>query len=332
MSDPADILPPSLGVPPPLPRFAVNLRPPDLSPWRAGNAGIPGVMRFDSGRAGPHVVLSALMHGNEFAGAIVLDELLRGGFTPEKGRLSVAFLNLDAFSRFDRERPTASRFVDEDMNRLWDPAILGSSRDSSELRRAREVLPLVEQADLLLDLHSMLWPSEALILSGPTAKGLRLGTRIGIPATVIADAGHRSGPRLIDYRGFTDRPDTGPAACLLEAGPHWEPETVDIARRAVRALLLHAGLMSGRPEQPGRPRLAEVTHVVTAATGGFSFTRPYRGSDIVAEEGTVIARDGGEDIRTPFPDCMLVMPSLRPSRGHTAVRLARLLREDEIPA
>ncbi len=38
---------------------------------------------------------------------------------------------------------------------------------------------------------------------------------------------------------------------------------------------------------------------------------------------TLIALDGNTEIRTPHDDCLLVMPSLRPSRGHTAVRLAR---------
>ena len=53
----------------------VELDPPDLSPYAAGNTGIVYVTRFDSGRPGPHVVLNALMHGNEICGAIALDEL-----------------------------------------------------------------------------------------------------------------------------------------------------------------------------------------------------------------------------------------------------------------
>ena len=39
----------------------------------------------------------------------------------------------------------------------------------------------------------------------------------------------------------------------------------------------------------------------------------------------LIALDGETEIRTPYDNCLLVMPSLRPSRGHTAVRLARFV-------
>jgi hypothetical protein len=35
--------------------------------------------------------------------------------------------------------------------------------------------------------------------------------------------------------------------------------------------------------------------------------------------------DGSTEIRTPYDDCLLVMPSLRPGRGHTAVRLAKFV-------
>jgi hypothetical protein len=65
--------------------------------------------------------------------------------------------------------------------------------------------------------------------------------------------------------------------------------------------------------------------VVTAASSNFAFVQPYRGCDIIARRNTLIALDGETEIRTPHDDCLLIMPSLRPSRGHTAVRLARFV-------
>ena len=195
-----------------LPRFPIEIAAPDISAWLAGNTGIPGFTTLDSGQPGPHVVVTALMHGNEVAGAIVLDQALRSGPTPLIGRLTLGFTNLAAFERFDPAQPTASRFVDEDLNRLWDPAVLDGPRRSIELDRARAMRPLFDQADFLLDLHSMLWPSDPLILSGPSTKGRELACAVGMPGLVIADLGHVSGPRLIDYPRFTG---PGPAAAIL---------------------------------------------------------------------------------------------------------------------
>ena len=164
-----------------LPEFKVRICRPDISPWVAGNTGVPGITTLESGRPGPHVALFSLIHGNELAGAIVLDRLLRAGLTPTRGKLSFGFLNLAAFDRFDPLRPTASRFIDEDMNRVWDETILHGPRHSIELDRAREIRSFIDSVDVLLDLHSMLWPSEALILCGTPAKGKALGGHSGWP-------------------------------------------------------------------------------------------------------------------------------------------------------
>lgn len=307
------------------PRFDVLISPPDLSPWLLGDRGIPGVVTRESGNPGPHVVLLALTHGNEFAGAIVLDQLLRDGLVPTRGRISFAFVNLEAFARFDPRAPTLSRFIDEDINRLWDEAVLSGPRQSMELNRAREIRPLIDDADVILDIHSMLWPSDPLILCGPTDRGRDLGHAIGWPPTVVADAGHANGPRLIDYVGHARMNAT---AVLVEAGQHWLPETVDTAMASVTGVLRHAGVVGEDAPLPASVptapiQFATVTDVVTARTNSFAFVRAWHGGEIVAKRDTVIAVDGAADIKTPYDDCLLVMPSLRPGRGHTAVRLAK---------
>jgi len=325
MSEPIDT---TLHAQPPLPQFKVEITPPDLTPWLEGNTAVPGFTSFVAAEPGPHVALVALTHGNELAGAIVLDRLLRAGLRPARGRLTFGFANLAAFARFDANHPTASRFLDEDMNRLWDAAILDGPRRSSELDRARQMRGLIDTVEVLLDLHSMLWPSDPLILSGQTAKGRALAQAIGQPPLVVADAGHVSGPRMIDYGRFSV-PDAPAVANLVEAGQHWHPDAVAMALASVAGLLRHLGMVgghaalppspvaqSGVPTQSGAPtrrRLAEVTMTVTAATAGFAFVQEFRGGDVPTE------------IRTPHDDCLLVMPSLRPSRGHTAVRLARFV-------
>ncbi|MCX7380868.1 MAG: succinylglutamate desuccinylase/aspartoacylase family protein [Alphaproteobacteria bacterium] len=307
-----------------LPHFAVDIAAPDIAPWRAGNAGVPGFTTVAATPAGPHVVLLALTHGNELAGAIVLDALLRAGITPARGRLTLGFANLAAFDRFDPAQPTMSRFVDEDLNRVWDPALLDGPRRSIELDRARAIRPILDQADILFDLHSMLWDSDPLILSGPTPRGRALAAAAGVPELVIADAGHLNGRRMIDYPRFT-APGAAPAAVLVEAGQHWSADTVATTRRSVANLLGHIGMAASAPAgAPTGQRFAEVTTTITASTAGFAFVRAFRGGEVIARRNTIIALDGEAEIRTPYDNCMLVMPSLRPGRGHTAVRLARL--------
>jgi predicted deacylase len=315
--------------PPPLPSFEVHLSAPDIGRWIAGNTGIGGFTTRSSGQPGPHVALLAISHGNEIAGAIVLDRLLAAGVAPVRGKLTFGFVNLAAYERFDPRQPTASRFVDEDINRVWDLATLDGGRHSVELDRAREIRPLIDSVDVLLDLHSMLWPSDPLILCGTSSKGRDLASGVGVPELVVADHGHATGRRLIDYVRFAEA-TTPCSASLVEAGQHWDTRTVDTMFASVSGLLRHLGVVAHHPALPPAPscanqRFAEVTMVVTAASSNFAFVQPYRGCDIIARRNTLIALDGETEIRTPHDDCLLIMPSLRPSRGHTAVRLARFV-------
>ncbi|POF64110.1 peptidase M14 [Novacetimonas maltaceti] len=311
--------------PAPLPRFEVEVPPPDLSAWREGNCGIPGVMHFESRRVGPHVVVVCLIHGNEYTGAIVMDELLRARIRPGSGRLSVIFANMAALAQFDPDHPVASRFIDEDMNRVWSEDTLHGTRSSHELDRARQILPVIHTADILIDLHSMLWPGRPLVLSGRAPRGVTLARQIGATKLIVADDGHADGTRLIDFARFSS-PRTQARACLLEAGQHWQAQTLQTARRAVRAVLrpscFVAADTAGR-EGRETAQCMMVTDLVRAHSSRFAFVAPFRGGDIIARRGTLLARDGDDEIRTPYDDCMLVMPNLRPGRGQTALRLAR---------
>jgi len=116
--------------------FPIELSPPDIGAWRTGNTGVDYVHVLDSGSPGPSVMVQALTHGNEFCGAIALDWLFRERLVPARGRLTVAFANVEAYARFDFDNPDASRCIDEDYNRVWADDALFGPRDSLELRRA----------------------------------------------------------------------------------------------------------------------------------------------------------------------------------------------------
>ncbi|HBO79954.1 MAG TPA: succinylglutamate desuccinylase, partial [Cupriavidus sp.] len=62
-----------------------------------------------------------------------------------------------------------------------------------------------------------------------------------------------------------------------------------------------------------------------ATSMDFRFAGPYTGLETFADAGTVIGWNGGAEVVTPYPNCVLVMPSLRQLRpGVTVVRLGRL--------
>jgi len=311
----------------------VELTPPDIEPYRAGNTGTEYVTSFAVAEPGPHVLVAALTHGNEICGAIAVDRLLRAGIRPRRGTLTLAFDNVAAYREFDPLYPVASRYIDEDFNRLWSPATLDGPRHSVELERARALRPFVDVADYLLDLHSMQYATAPLMLAGLLPRSRELARRIGIPELIMCDAGHAAGPRMRDYGGFGD-PNSAKTALLIEAGQHWEKRAAEIATDVMLRFLIALDVVTrddvaalGGPDFDATPRqrTIEVTEAITITGSQFDFAGDFRGLEVLPEKGMLIGRDDGRDVRTPYDNCVLIMPSRRLIRGQTAVRLGRYL-------
>jgi succinylglutamate desuccinylase len=312
--------------------YPMEVEFPDISQWQTGTDGVDYVHSFASDEPGPHVMIMALTHGNEVSGAITVDALLRAGIRPRQGRLTLAFGNVEAYNRFDPQDIDATRYIDEDMNRVWLPGRLDGEESSVELNRARALRPIIDSVDLLLDIHSMHEEAAPVMMSGARSKGLEFAAALGVPETVIVDAGHPNGKRMRDYQDFNDAA-SNKNALLIETGQHFskrsERVALDIAARflittkVVEESDVAAFLSSAKPVAQ---RFLQVTEPVVASSMDFTFSEDFRGLELIEHAGTVIARDGERDIVTPYDNCVLVQPSLRHlGPGVTVVRLAKVI-------
>jgi predicted deacylase len=310
--------------------YPIEVAPPDIKPYRQGNTGVDYVHVLDSGRPGANVMVQALTHGNELCGAIALDYLFKEKFRPAQGKLTLSFANVAAFERFDFDDPDRSRYIDEDYNRVWADATLDGPRDSIELRRARVLRPFVDAADFMLDIHSMHEPCRPIMVCATSEKSAAFARRLGVPGDLLIDTGHPAGLRMIERGGFGD-PKSPRTAVLIECGQHWEKGAAEIAIDTLLRYLRLTGAADAawieprlRMQPPSRQRLVRVTEPVVAKSMAFRFARPLAGLEIIAKSGTVVATDGDTTWKTPYDDCVMVMPStqhLKP--GTTMVRLGR---------
>ncbi len=308
----------------------IELQAPDITPWRHGNTGVDYVHVFDSGKPGPNVMVQALTHGNEICGAIALVKLLGEPIPLRQGKLTVVFANVEAFARFDTAAPHLSRYVDEDLNRVWADEVLQGPRDSAELRRARQLVPFADAADFLLDIHSMHEACRPLMVCGTVDKNAAYARELGVPADLLIDTGHPAGLRLIDRGGFGDA-KSSKRALLIECGQHWERAAADVAIDALMRFFALTGAVDAAwalartpLALPATQRLVRVTEAVVARSNDFHFLVPVVGLSVVAKAGTPIARDGDHTWVAPYDDTVLVMPGLTHLRaGNTQVRLGR---------
>ena len=314
----------------------IQIAPPNITPWQSGSSGIAYVNERTAAQPGPDVLVTALVHGNEYSGAIVVAELLATGWQPTRGRVTFAFCNVVAFAKFDAEQPDAARFVDEDLNRVWSAARLDGNEQSAELARARVLRPFVDRATHLLDLHSMHELGAPLLVTGTLQRNVDFAQALQTQSQAIIDSGHADGVRMRDYGAFADA-DGDRIALLLEAGQHWQASSVAVARNTLARFLIAAGSLTqleaeaSLPQgwlQPDAapPQPVRVLQAVVAQSMDFVFTEAFTGGEVIAKAGTVIAHDAGRAVVTPHDHCVLVMPSVRQLRpGVTVVRLGQFL-------
>jgi hypothetical protein len=198
------------------------------------------------------------------------------------------------------------------------------------------LLPFVQRADWLLDLHSMHEPGDALLLTGPHARNVHLAKMLGAPEHVVVDEGHWDGTRLRDFGrfGLPDAQASETRSLLVECGFHGDPASRDVAQDVTMRFLVAAGVIDApgsaralpgwRRPDPARQCVLRVTGGVVARSSGFRFLGAYEGLQVIDEAGTVIADNDGDVVATPYDHCVLVMPSVRQARpGVTVVRFAK---------
>jgi predicted deacylase len=302
----------------------LEVLPRDLSAYRAGNTGIPHVHRFASGRPGPHVLVNALTHGNEFCGMVAATHLLDHGVRPRIGTLTVSFANVAAYESFDPRQPFDSRQLVHNLNRIWSPEWLEGEEDSPELRRARELRPVVAAADHILDLHSTSNDVEPFWVYPAFERNAEAALAIGRPAVhLVMPDGLGSGTPVIQHGRHGEADSDAGVALVAECGQHFRQATSDLAVEVALDFLAHFGLIEARPrnDAPQRRYLLLQTYVIR--TPEFRFTRPVVGFETFAK-GELIATDGATEIRAP-EDCAILMPARAPIPGREGVYIARPL-------
>jgi predicted deacylase len=300
--------------------------PRDVSSYRQGNVGVDYVHRFESGKPGPHVLINALTHGNEICGMVAATHLLDTGIRPLVGTLTISFANVAAYESFDPARPFESRQLVHNLNRVWSIDELEGVQDSPELRRARELRPVVSAADHILDIHSTSQDVEPFWVYPGYARNAAAAIALGRPPVhLVMPSGLGSGTPLIQH-GRHGQDDGHGVALVVECGQHFRQSAADVATLAALDFLAHFGLIerTGQPAETLVQRRFELLETCMVRTADFRFVRPLVGFEVF-DQSDLIATDGPHDIRAPCDGCTIFMPTREPIVGREAVYLTRPL-------
>ena len=307
----------------------IEVLPRDLSAYRAGNTGIDYVHRFSSGRPGPHVLINALTHGNEICGMVAATHLLDQQVRPLIGTLTISFAHVQAYEAFDINKPFDNRQLTHNLNRVWSTAWLDGPETSPELRRARELRPVVDAADHILDIHSTSHAVEPFWVYPGYGRNAAVAQAISRPSVhLVMPKGMGTGTPLIQHGRHGDSSSNAGAALVVECGQHFAKSAGLLATQVALDFLAHFGLVEQRlnpvtPVAKPAQRRFELLQTHLVQTDEFRFVRPLLGFETFAE-GELIATDGpAVTITSPCDDCTIFMPTRAPIIGREAVYLTR---------
>lgn len=204
---------------------------------------------YCAGSAGPLVIVTGGMHGNEPAGILAARRVLReleGGSLPLRGRIVVLVGNMSSLA-------LGVRYVQEDLNRMWSEEAIADvlARDPAELRHEdrdqKELLEIIEswvtgerseawEHVIFLDLHSTSGGGPPFTIIGDTLQNRQIAFEFGIPA-ILGLEENISGTLL----GFLS--SRGYAAVGIEGGQHDEASTIDNHEAAIWLTLVASGML-----------------------------------------------------------------------------------------
>jgi len=237
-------------------------------------SGYPWMFRHKGGKHDFHIVLSTLIHGNEtgplpaFLWAI---EAIKKETLSYGGTATFLLGNPESAQK-------NQRFLESDLNRMF----LDTAQQTHEAKRAREIMPLFDAADILIDFHQTILPSAIPFyicpwtdMSAAWAKALALSTA-GVDATPApGPATTRCADDYVSQRGK-------PAITieLGERGFHQEAETV--AQKAItRAFYTADAISSGSSIRDIAYQQPEIALYATL------HREPYRSPKLLLREGLI---------------------------------------------
>lgn len=198
---------------------------------------------FEHSQMGPSVLILGAIHGNEVAGPIALQRLIEditsGKVVLKKGRLTLVPVCHEQANRQN------VRQIDENLNRVMHPH---KNPQTCEQKLANELCPLIEQHDILLDLHSTHCQGDVpfVFCDYPTSDNLKLIEAIDVDYVLLGwpqiYSGHAD---ITDYSTERYAHDCHKSGVTLECGYHKEPKATDVAYNAVLNVLKQYGMIDG---------------------------------------------------------------------------------------
>jgi succinylglutamate desuccinylase len=263
-----------------------------------------------SGKAkGKKVVVMVGVHGNETCGPIALDSILPN-IEIEKGEVTFIYANLNALNK-------GKRFLESNLNRLFLDKIPSSEKKTIEGMTAKEIIPYLKEADILLDIHSSK-SSEGKDYIICEKNCDDIAKYLSSPKVIYGiDQHHTGGSDIYMF-------NRGKKGICLECGIHKSKKSIKIAKQSINEFLIAVGAIKGIKRIQKTKERFEVEYLYRSKYGAFTLAKKFKDFEELKSR-MLIGYDGDNEIwedkgkHIIFPDnpkkvgneCFVIMKKLK---------------------
>ncbi len=245
---------------------------------------IPFVLTVLEGvKPGKELVILAGVHGNETCGISALGELLPS-LEIESGRLTIALGNPRAIEQ-------NVRFTETNLNRMFqkDSCMTLTERASYEYARSRELMPLLAQADALLDIHSSATKDTVpFVVCEPNSFVIAQS----LPVSLVSYNWSRFEPGGTDV--FVN--ESGGMGLCIECGYHEEPEAIERAKLAIiKFLQINDSIFESPHDNTNQKQRLMKVISLHKTVANFSPAHYFKDFQEVVQ-GELIGNDGSKEV------------------------------------
>ena len=265
---------------------------------------MPEVFHFKGKKAGAHLLVLGAVHGNETAGPKAIQRLIpdlqAGRVVLTQGELTlIPVCNLKAYQQDVRQ-------IDENLNRVmkWH-----DQPTTYEQTLANDLVPYLQECDVLLDLHSSHCPGDIpfAFCDYPTPDNQKLVQ--ALPVEYVLQGWptiYRNNPTIQDFSTEWLAHEYGKSASTLECGYHKAPEAAEVAYQAILGVLSAFGSIEGEVHKHPQQHILMQNYVIKEAPGRLA--KPYKHLDPVTKGQPLAIYEDGRILTAP-EDGYILLPN-----------------------
>ena len=272
---------------------------------RSSYRDVKGICSIDSKQEGPCVGITICTHGNEPCGLAIAQYILAGSLQLKRGKIIIVMNNPAACQKYfnaqtEKEKQNA-RFIDINMNRLPVDLKNPDFKDLYEVKRALELLPIWQEFDYAIDIHSTTQPSEAMIIEGEKDAS-EFTIKMNVPIVIRNMVPVQVGAPAISFY------DENCICFGLEAGSHETEEAQNVAVDCTINLLHQLDMLSiSYNAKMVQQSIYTVENSILFPDNTYVLSREFPMFGNVYK-GEIIASGQGEDITSSIDGCTIMAP------------------------